>query len=223
MDNADNTQDEQALLEHVIAACQAAIANAMADPSQALGLARGLEGALDTLTLVSREVEKGDAGIQTVRDNAAPMVRGALASVLAHAGDSKKTSRVLDAVPNIVPQRQKNKADGEDQASSRPMPVPDGTKPLFSEISLEYIKMREAAKGADNPDVKAHWGQRQLWLDIVGDRPVDQYFPRDLQDPAIERRQDRHQHNRFHAGIGSLGHHQLSRPDACPPFRNRRR
>lgn len=144
MDNADNSQDDEALLEHVIAACQSAIASAMANPSQALGLARGLEGALNTLTLVSRELEKGDGGLTGVQTNAEPMVRSALESVFAYAGDSKKTGKAFDAVPKVMPQP--GQIDTAQTATVEPTPTRASTALLFSEVSRDYITMRETVR-----------------------------------------------------------------------------
>ena len=42
--------------------------------------------------------------------------------------------------------------------------------------------MRKAVDGDNHPDIKYLELRRQTFIDLIGDRPVDQYFPNDLQD-----------------------------------------
>jgi hypothetical protein len=76
----DNTHTE--LASQVIAACQNSIGQALKQPSQAIGLARGLDAALTSLRLVQAEVAKGESGARAVTANAEALTRHALADVL---------------------------------------------------------------------------------------------------------------------------------------------
>lgn len=95
MESAGSDEEGKDLLAQVIAACQAAIGSAMAEPSQALGIARGLGAALDTLRLVGSEVDKGEAGIAAITANADVLVRGALKDVLQHAANPERAVAIL--------------------------------------------------------------------------------------------------------------------------------
>ena len=64
---ATMSAEEKNLAHQVVAACQAAIGRAIAQPSQAIGLARGLGAALTSLQLVQSEVAKGESGAQAYR------------------------------------------------------------------------------------------------------------------------------------------------------------
>jgi hypothetical protein len=55
-------------------------------------------------------------------------------------------------------------------------------KPTFAKISAEYIKMRGAADGDDHKDIQYLRLRRQTFLELIEDRPVDQYTGKDLQD-----------------------------------------
>ena len=55
-------------------------------------------------------------------------------------------------------------------------------KPTFTEISAEYIKMRSAADGDDHKDIQYLRLRRQTFLELIEDRPVDQFTGKDLQD-----------------------------------------
>jgi hypothetical protein len=65
---------------------------------------------------------------------------------------------------------------------------PDRVLPLFSEISQAYIDMRIARDGADHADIPILTLRRQVFLDVIGDRTPDKYYPRDLHRRAAERR-----------------------------------
>ena len=76
------TPQEEDLATQVISTCQAAISRALKQPSQAIGLARGLDAALTSLRLVQTEVDKGTAGARAVVDHADALTRHALTDVL---------------------------------------------------------------------------------------------------------------------------------------------
>ncbi len=71
----DDKQND--LVRHTIDACQNAITRALENPSQAIGLARGIESALTSLQLVEQEVAKGEAGAAAVTENAQCLTRAA--------------------------------------------------------------------------------------------------------------------------------------------------
>jgi hypothetical protein len=170
----DDTQNE--LVQHTVAACQNAIGRALENPAQAIGLARGLEAALNTLQLVGREVEKGEAGIAAVTANAEALTRSALTEVLKLASVPKEALAALASVeqvgPSIVP------------AAAPPAPASNaatGSLLLFSAISQAYIDMRND-RDRDHPDIPSLILRRQVFLDVIGDRTPDRYFPSDLQN-----------------------------------------
>lgn len=176
--NPSQTDDRQnELVQHTVAACQHAISRALENPSQAIGLARGLEAALTSLQLVGREVAKGEAGAAAVTSNAEALTRAALTDVLKLASKPEAALAALAAVeqvaPSIVP------------APAAPLPrAPNAAAdslPLFSAISQAYIDMR-AERDRDHPDIPSLILRRQVFLDVIGDRTPDKYFPSDLQN-----------------------------------------
>jgi len=58
---------------------------------------------------------------------------------------------------------------------------PASTKPLFSQIADEYIAMRIGSDGPDHKDIKYLELRKRVFLEIVGDKPVDTYKQSDLQ------------------------------------------
>ncbi|WLA74058.1 hypothetical protein QIH77_02135 [Bradyrhizobium diazoefficiens] len=177
--DASQTDDRQnELVQHTVTACQNAIARALENPAQAIGLARGLEAALNTLQLVRREVEKGEAGIAAVTSNAEALTRSALTDVL-------KLSSVPEALAALAAVEQVAPSFGPMPAPATPAPpaTPNATPglPLFSAISQAYIDMRND-RDRNHPDIPSLILRRQVFLDVVGDRTPDQYFPSDLQN-----------------------------------------
>jgi hypothetical protein len=164
------------LVQHTVAACQNAISRALEHPAQAIGLARGLEAALSTLQLVGREVERGEAGIAAVTSNAEALTRSALTDVLKLASAPEEALAALAAVDQVAPSFEPMTATA---ASTRPAGTPG--LPLFGAISQAYIDMRIARDGVDHPEIPRLVLRRQVFLDLVGDRTPDKYFPSDLQ------------------------------------------
>jgi hypothetical protein len=171
IDPQSPASSDSELVNQVIAACQSAIARAVSQPSQALGLARGLDAALTSLKLVQSEVGKGVGGARAVVDNAEALTRHALEDVLKNADDPQRALEALARARAIVP------------AAPPREPAPPGGRrmPSFGEVSLGYIDMRIANDGPDHPDIPYLRMRRRTFIDIAGDRPVDQYYPRDLQ------------------------------------------
>jgi hypothetical protein len=179
--DASQTDDRQnELVQYTVAACQNAISRALENPAQAIGLARGLEAALDTLQLVGREVARGEAGIAAVTSNAEALTRSALTDVLKLASVAEEALAALAAVeqvaPSIMPHAHAHSATPPAASS----PATPGL-PLFSEISQSYIKMRIARDGEDHAEIPRLVLRRQVFLDLIGDRTPDKYFPSDLQ------------------------------------------
>ncbi len=174
--NKIGTESDAALAEQVVASCQAAIAAAVETPSLALGLARGLDSALKTLSLVAGECEKGEGGNPSVLAHADSMARDALRSVLAYAPEKQKADNALTCATNIVA------SSAPALAAAASAVAFQSQMPLFSKVSEAYIDMRVANDGADHPDIRYLRLRRQTFLDLIGDRPVDCYSPKDLQD-----------------------------------------
>lgn len=171
----DGRQNE--LVQHTVAACQNAISCALENPAHAIGLARGLGAALSTLQLVGQEVERGEAGIAAVTSNAEALTRSALSDVLKLASVPEEALAALAAVEQAAP------SFGPMPAPPPPAAAPTANPglPLFSATSQSYIDMRIARDGQDHEEIPRLTLRRQVFLDLVGDRTPDKYFPSDLQ------------------------------------------
>jgi integrase len=182
MNEANINSEEAVLVGEVVTACQTAIARALAAPSEAIGLARGLDTALTTLRLVETETSKGTAGAAYIVSNAETLTRDALSEVLRHSNDPARAQSALDQVVTVAPT-----ASDVDAATSIARSVVStierrgGVMPTFGEVSKAYIDMRIAADGGEHPDLKYLRLRRQTFIDLMGDRPVTEYFPSDLQ------------------------------------------
>ena len=55
------------------------------------------------------------------------------------------------------------------------------SKPLFSTVSEEYLAARATKSGDDNADIETARFRRDLFIDLIGDHPVDTYTGTDLQ------------------------------------------
>jgi hypothetical protein len=171
---------------HVIEVCQQAIGRAIAQPSEAIGLAQGLGSALTSPQLVQREVEKGAAGATAVTANAEALTRQALTDVLKLSSQPAAALAALAAVAHVAPKVEDLCAAPSPAARLRS--EPDRVLPLFSEISQAYIDKRIARDGADHADIPILTLRRQVFLDVIGDRTPDKYYPRDLHRRAAGRR-----------------------------------
>jgi hypothetical protein len=170
---------QNSLVKHTVDACQNAIARALEHPSEAIGLARGLESALTSLQLVQREVSKGEAGMPAVTANADTLTRSALTHVLKLAANPGIGFAALAAMENVGPNV--SEICGAPSPAARLKTEPDRVLPLFSEISQSYIDMRIARDSEDHDEIPRLILRRQVFLDLIGDRAPDKYFPRDLQ------------------------------------------
>ncbi|KAA5595505.1 hypothetical protein [Blastochloris sulfoviridis] len=63
-------------------------------------------------------------------------------------------------------------------SASSPMAV--SSAPLFSELAEEYLTIREAG-GADRATISTARWRVSVFTTLVGDRPIDRYYPIDLQ------------------------------------------
>lgn len=173
MDAGQTNHNDTELVEQVVAACQAAIASAVKQPKSAIGLARSLSSALTSLQLIQSEVGKGD-GSHAVVTNADALTRQALTQVLSFAPNPSEAKSALAKVANVAP-----------LPGDSALPIASVFKtglPTFGDVSRAYIEMRKAVDGDNHPDIKYLELRRQTFIDLIGDRPVDQYFPNDLQD-----------------------------------------
>ncbi len=170
---------EQDLFAKVVEACQAGIAHALADPSEALGFAKALDAALSTLRLVESETSRGEAGAPYVAANAEAMTRSALSDVLRYSPDPERAREALARAPSVAPRRPEaeTKADSGERAARAGRPLP-----TFAEISEIYINVRIKADGAGHPDIPYLRLRRDTFIDLIGDRLVNEYYPSDLQD-----------------------------------------
>lgn len=167
--------EENNLAQQVIAACQTAIGRTLKQPKQAVGLARGLNGALTSLLLVQAEVAKGDAGARAVVEHADALTRGALVDVLKLSTQPGDALAALAAVASVAP---RTPATG----ATAPQPAPAaGQAPLFSQLEDEYVAMRKDA-GADRATLSTTRLRAGVFRELLGNKPATAYFAKDLQD-----------------------------------------
>jgi hypothetical protein len=140
---ATMSAEEKNLAHQVVAACQAAIGGALKQPAQAIGLARGLNGALTSLLLVQSEVAKGAGGARAVVDHADALTRHALTDVLALSAQPAEALAALAAVPAVAPTVTTMMPAEPPVSPPRQSQSPGGgSLPTFGEISQRHIDMR---------------------------------------------------------------------------------
>lgn len=107
------------------------------------------------------------------------LTRAAIGSVLAAGGiDEAERNRLLQG-PMPVPEPITTSAPA---TAAEPLPT---NAPLFSKAADDYYRLRvgqaggEAAAGGAVQTIKQRCA---AFIDILGDRPVDQYKPSDIQD-----------------------------------------
>ena len=171
--------DEMNVVRTVVEACQAGIQRALAEPSEALAFAQALSTALSTLQLVQTETSRGDRGAPYVIANSETLTRSALDDVLRYSSDPAAAKEALSRAPAVAP--------GPEQADSakngeKPVAKRDsGVLPTFAQVSRMYIDMRVAA-GAGRSEIKTLELRRRTFIELIGDRRVDEYYPSDLQN-----------------------------------------
>lgn len=67
------------------------------------------------------------------------------------------------------------------QRDRRVAPRPKSRKPAFSEIAAEYFALRESASSAANKDIKIARFRTDLFIELIGNHPIDTYTGTDLQ------------------------------------------
>ena len=55
------------------------------------------------------------------------------------------------------------------------------TKPLFSQIATEYLTLRQSGKSGKSTDLDTAEFRLNLFVELIGDHPIDTYTPTDLQ------------------------------------------
>lgn len=55
------------------------------------------------------------------------------------------------------------------------------TKPLFSQIASEYLTLRQSGKSGKSTDLDIAEFRLNLFVELIGDHPIDTYTPTDLQ------------------------------------------
>jgi integrase len=165
------------LVGRVVKACQAAIGAALNNPSEALAIAGGLQSTIATLNLVASETAKGEAGARHLIENARGLTQGALASVLKYS-EGLLDANGIDVAPALASLPGNTAPPGP--APSARAASSSGRVPLFSEISTAYISVRREG-GAPRTELQTLELRRKTWIDVIGDRPVDQYRPSDAQ------------------------------------------
>ena len=158
---------------------------------------RDTSGIRDLVSL-SREIEKQKAGqpfSELIFDNAdllkqkafeklqsstapaaqmlpAPMVQTAASSVLIPNQPAVKSEPLVDA---------NGKRISEFKLDRRTAMRNESDHPLFSVVATEYIDKRGVAKGDNNKDVRIARARIDIFLELIGDHPVNTYTGTDLQ------------------------------------------
>jgi hypothetical protein len=84
--------------------------------------------------------------------------------------------------PLVADSRSWSGDGGASSAKAPRWPAPASGAPLFTEVSADYINARIGADGEHHKDIQYLRLRRRTWIDLIGDRPVDQYGQKDLQD-----------------------------------------
>lgn len=166
-----------------------------------------LEG-LRGLVGIAREVAKGSAGNPLIIENADLLKARYVAKVQgadrAMATATTTTVGTSGEAPKAAPPAPESRIDALGPAAQPPAPShspkaaprqpvpafeldrrtvarPASSKPLFSTIAAEYFEARAVKSGEDNPDIKTARYRCDLFVELVGDHPVDTYTSADLQ------------------------------------------
>ena len=169
------------LFDDVVKACATGIQEIRKHPENAMALARGLDAVHASLTPVAEEMAKGPAGMTTIVGNASALVQEGLSRVLALSGaaidpgaiDAESLLATIGKATSLLPL----------PAAPPPQAVVAGC-PTFGEVSGRCIELRRAM-GASKGEVDTLLLRRKTFLDVIGDRPVDDYSPSDLQRYVI--------------------------------------
>ena len=159
---------------------------------------------------ISREISKGPAGNPVVVDNAELLksryiekfsepnvVRTSSATTPAKKQDDPAAVPARSLAPtNVLAENPTSLQAPASPSPSKASPQrsvpgfmmdrryverPASSKPLFSMISDEYLAARRVKSGDDNADVETARFRRDLFIELIGDHPVDTYTATDLQ------------------------------------------
>ena len=130
----------------------------------------GLDSAMATLgSWPARPPRAGRAPVILSRRES--LTRSALSNVLSLAQDPQNAMAALQAVPTVAPS----------PSTSAVTPTrPASTVPTFGDVS-QALSMRIGVDGEGHSEI-AYLRCAARFLEVVGDRPVDQYTHKDLQD-----------------------------------------
>lgn len=163
-----------------------------------------LMNALKGIVQVNREIDRGVDGNPIVAENADLLRNRHIQILSAPAGTDPNSTPVPtqarservsltspDPAPRLQPQKMTVGSLGQAMAPGdaisavdrdrRYVPRQQSTKPLFSVVSEEYLQARAGRSGEDDPDVGTARMRRDIFIDLIGDHPVDTYNGSDLQ------------------------------------------
>ncbi|WKL22625.1 hypothetical protein QYR00_19240 [Agrobacterium tumefaciens] len=67
------------------------------------------------------------------------------------------------------------------KADRRTVERKPSTKPLFSQVASEYLTLRQSGKSGKSTDLDIAEFRLNLFVELIGDHPIDTYTPTDLQ------------------------------------------
>ena len=110
------------------------------------------------------------------------MTREALESVLSYAPDP---FAAMTALPRAAMRTARGNGRRPPPVSSPPVSAPRSSLPTFGEVSQAYIDMRIGIDGEDHKEIKCLRLRRETFIDIVDDKPVNEYTQYDMQEYII--------------------------------------
>lgn len=150
------------------------------------------------LVSLQRELQKQQAGEtynELIVGNAELLKQTALAKL--NSSTSPVVQAAMPVSPNVTP-KEVFAASVEDVDEPLPLdengrPIPafkldrrkvrrkKSSKSLFSEVAATYLTSREVARGKDDKDIRIARSRIDVFLELIGDHPVDTYDGSDLQ------------------------------------------
>ena len=182
------------LVRDLTRTCQMNIAAALQDPTKAIAFAKTFETSLRALEFARDRALAARAKGESYNKTAELVAAEALNTILKETGASVpaglqifsdeglQTFSHARAVPSDPPPRQADlMAAHSPNRAERPFNGGVSGTPTFGEVSGAYLRMRIEAAGEETRDVQTLRLRRRVWIEVVGDRPVDHYKPHDLQ------------------------------------------
>ena len=160
----------------------------------------GLEG-MRGLVGIARELAKGPSANRVIVDNV-ELLKTRYVELLSGATTSPATPSASQEASPLAGSREASMAERRPAdpivQHSRPalkpattVPAfeldrryvqrPASSQPLFSAISNEYLAARRTKSGDGNADIETARFRRDLFIELIGDHPVDTYSGTDLQ------------------------------------------